>query len=155
MKKFIAGLIAVAAIAFATGTPAFAERINKYHLSPSVVLNVGNAGVNDVTDATTGLTSTIDLSGGDYDKMGFAVYFASGAGTGTGTLTLQLSPDGGSTWLSTGYSQNITTAGANTAGGTIYANVPTGGATKARFTMALNGSTTFYNLKIWAMPSVD
>ncbi len=150
VKMAIALVLIVGVVGFVS-----AETIKKIHSQPQLVINSGTGGLNDVTDATTGLSTTVDLAGGDLDKLSFGVFFGSGTGIGTGSIKLQVSPDGGSNWFETGYTQNFTTAGAVVGGATTYANIPTQPGTKARFVTTLNGSTTFYNFKVYAMPSAD
>lgn len=131
-----------------------AERITKQHTSPLLVTNIGSAtGISDVTDATTGVSSTIDLSGGDLDKISWAVYLTSAAGTGTGSVALQISPDGGTTWISN-YTFGISTNGL-TALSTYYTNQAVNPGTKARFVPTLTAPCTYYGYKIWAMPATN
>lgn len=143
--------LSIAAIAVLGASVVKAETIKKLHPS---VLQVNNESIiNDATDATTGVSDTIDLSAGSLDKISWAVYITSGLGTGTGTIALQISPDGGSTWFSN-YSFNLSTNGV-TAITTYYCDVPVSPGTKARFVPTLTSNTTWYDYKIWAMPMVQ
>lgn len=154
MRKAVA--LAFALVALSCATFVNAETIKKLRSSVQLVVNTGTGGVNDVSDATTGLSSTIDLSGGDLQKLSFGVYFASGTstGNGNGTIALEISPNGGTNWLSSGYSVTLSSGG-TTGQATGYFNVPVGVANKARLTTTLSGSTTWYSYRLWALPSVD
>lgn len=151
----VAALLGICALAGLSS----AETIKKLHSSVQRIFNsvpLATYGINDATDATSGTSSTIDLSGGDLDKVSFAVYGSSAAGTGSMTLTLQVSPDGGTTWINTG--DTIAVASGTLAVPTISAhadNLYVSPGTKARLTMAITGNTTYYSTKIWAIPSVD
>lgn len=157
MKKSLKPLRIALALAFAVvlfeGAKglSWAETVKKLH--PSVQYILKNVNFNDATDATTGVTSTVDLSGGDLDKVSFGIYVTSSVGTGFLTYQLQISPDGGTTWLS---NYSITQSSTNqTAQATYYANIPVAPGTKMRMVPTLTGSSTWYAVKIWAMPSVD
>jgi hypothetical protein len=150
-------VVALVAMAFAAALavmPAKAETYKKLHSAVQRVLNVTGT-LNDITDATTGVSSTIDLSGGDLDKCSFAIYASSAAGTGTASFALQVAPDG-STWIATG--DTIAVATSTTLGAVVSAhadNLMVSPGTKARLIPTLSGSTSFYGLKVWAVPSVD
>lgn len=135
------------------------ETFKKAHSSIQRVFTsvpLATFGVNDFTDATSGTSATIDLSGGDFDKCSFVVVGSSANGTGTMTLTLQMSPDG-STWVNSGDTIAVatsTTLGAALAG-TQAEDLKVSPGIKARLLMGITGSTTYYSTKIWAIPSVD
>lgn len=136
---------------------AMAETIKKLHTSPQKVLDTTTQALYGLTVSSNGTSSTIDLSGGDLDKISFGISLASAAAGNSGpatiqsTVKLQTSPDGGTTWFDV-YSVNVTTNG-TTANTTGYMEIPVFG-TKARFTNTLTAGNTFYSYKIWATPSV-
>lgn len=145
-RKLVIALVAVLSL---VGL-AQADVVRKLHTAPQRVMNWGAVGINDNNDATTGISSTIDLSGGDLDELNFAISLASAAGNGTGTFAVQVTPDGGTTWISN-YSISITT-NALTAVTTYYTGISLSPGTKARIVPTLTAPTTFYNVKVWAMP---
>lgn len=83
------------------------------------------------TFAADGNGTTLALYG---SKNEITVYFGAGVTFGSGTLTLMVSPDGGTTWVSTGTTYTSATAS------TKHATVLTVFGTHVRW--ALTGSTT-------------
>jgi hypothetical protein len=156
MKRAKVGaLVAMAFAAALAVMPAKAETVKKLHTAVQRIINVTGT-LNDVTDATTGVSTTVDLAGGDYDKCSFAVSASSAAGGGSASLALQISPDGGTTWIATG--DTIAVATSTTLGAAVTAhadNFAVSPGTKLRIIPTLSSSTSYYGLKVWALPSVD
>lgn len=145
-----AGLFAVAASMWAPGSLA-AETIKKLHSSPNLIIN--STAFNDTNEPTS---NTVDLSGGDLDKASFAVVCSSAAGSTTMSLAIQISPDGGTNWVATGDTITVSTSATLGAAVSAYsANKTTAPGTKMRVVPTLTGSTTFYNFKLYTIPSVD
>lgn len=152
MKRFTKLFLGLAAIALGLTFSASVraeETIKKLHTSPQRIIN--STTFNDSNEPTS---NTVDLAGGDYQKCSFAVYSTSSTGSTTLSLAVQVSPDGGSTWIATGDTITVATGTASAVHDTT-ANIATGPGTKLRLVPTLTGSTTFYNFKVWAMPSVD
>jgi hypothetical protein len=142
------------------GMPYAGPAISKLHSAVQRIINVSqySAGVNAFNDSTTYLSSTVDLSGGDLEKMSFGISFSSGAVSyvtgSSATLNIQISPDGGTTWLTRNPGIYISTNG-TTAVTTYYYSIGVAPGTKMRVSPDLADGATIYNLKVWAIPSVD
>ena len=156
MKKFRAAYIALVAVMAAfvvTPNKLMAETFKKLHSSPQLIISYTAGGFNDTNEPTS---STVDLAGGDTDKCSFAVYVASSSGNSLLTFTIQTSPDGGTTWIPTGDTIVVSTGATSTTSSTAYAaNKAVNPGTKVRLTSSLATSTSYYSMKVWAMPSVD
>jgi hypothetical protein len=141
-------------VAVLGATIAKAETIKKLHSSPQLIINATK--MNNVTEADS---TIIDLSGGDLDKCSFAVFASSADGTGTLSLALWGSPNGGTNYVATGDTISVSTSPtigtALTGNGTWTDNQLVSPATKLKLVPTISGSTTFYALKVWALPSVD
>ena len=127
-----------------------AETSKKLHTSPQLIIN-GN--INDATDTTAGvgLSSNVDLSGGDLDVADFQLHITSGAcSTCTFDIAIQSSADGGTTWANAGTFTQITSS--NSASDVYKTGVVVAPGTKMRLATTLSASTTFYVVKVWAMP---
>jgi len=148
--KKIATRIALGLIIGFSIMPAGAETIKKLHSAVQRVINVTS-----MNDANETNSSTIDLAGGDLDKISYAVSITSAAGTGQLTFTLQVSPDGGTTWTTD--ASNIKTILPNglTPITSYYSNINVAPGTKARLVPTITQPATFYTMKVWAIPSVD
>lgn len=150
MKKAIRLLFGVsAALLFVAGV-SNAETVRKLHTSPQLIINQTGSAFNDTNEPTS---STIDLSGGDLDKCSFAVYIASGAGSALASLDLEISPDGGTTWVPTGDTISVSTS--TTVSYEHADDYKVSPGTKARLKASLAATATYYQMKVWAMPSVD
>jgi hypothetical protein len=151
LKRLALTLGIAIGVSFGVKSVSFAEPIKKLHPAPQLILN--SAQFNDSNEATT---STVDLSGGDLDKCSFIVQASSAEGTATLTYTIQVSADGGTTWGST--SNTISVATSATSGAAVWsyaADKPTNPGTKLRLTSSLTGSTSYYHLKVYALPNVN
>ena len=149
LKRLALTLGVAIGVVFSVKAVSFAETIKKLH--PSVQTIVNSSQFNDSNEATS---STVDLSGGDLDKCSFAVYASSAEGTSTLTYTIQVSPDGGTSWLSTGNTISVSTSASTGATVTAYAaDKPTNPGTKLRLTASLTGNTSYYHLKVYALPN--
>lgn len=148
-------VLLTAFLAFAVGVtglvPSNAEVIRKRHTSVQKILT--DVDLNDYTDATTGVSQTVDLDGGNYDKCSFMVYTTSGTG-GTAVFAAEISPDGGTTWIDA--SESIVTVSTHT---TSYEkhipNIKMSPGLKVRLTTTISSGATYYGITAWAMPSVD
>jgi len=149
----VAAMATLALVALAVATPARAETYKKLHAAVQRILSL--AILNDVNDATSGVTSTVDLSGGDLDKCSFAVYASSAVGSGSASFAIQVSPDGGTSWVPTGTSISVSTTDASTVATAYSANANTGPGTKLRLVPTLTGSTSFYAIKVWAIANTN
>lgn len=131
--------------------PAGAETFKKLRSAMQNIIVGPSTGINDNTDAN--YAQSIDLAGGDLDKVSFAVYASSSAGSGTGSFAVQVSPDGGTSWIATGDTIALSTAATATSAHADDIKVSPG--TKCRLVLTISGSTTFYTLKAWALPQVQ
>lgn len=158
MNKLLKRFHALSVVAFAVAMllavgVVHSETFHKLHSSPQLIINAVQ--LNSATDSTTGLSSTVDLSGGDLDKCSFQLNISSGAGSTTPTFDgdIQVSADGGSTWATAGSFTQVTST--LTATAVTKTNVATNPGTKLRIIPAISANTTFYSIKVYAMPQVD
>lgn len=164
MKSFIRSVrlsLALVAALFITSLVCAGgqDQTYKLHTGANKIMNVvpisGFAGgLNDSNTATKGVSNTVDLSGADIQKASFVVVWSSAAGTGAGTLNVQVSPDGGTNWVSTGDTISLST-GTGGAGTAYASDKALGGGTKMRLTSTLTNSTTFYSFKVWNVSRAD
>lgn len=120
-------------------------------LHPSIQKLYDATTFNDSNEATS---STLSLNGGDYGRVSFFVHISSSTGDSTATLTVEVSPDGGTTWGSTGDTITLST-GTASAFTTQVDDINVAPGLDLRITNSLTGSTTYYNMTLWAMPTVD
>jgi hypothetical protein len=148
MRRALALAFALVAVSCAT---VMAETVKKIHSAPQLIMNLTK--FNDTNESNS---STVDLAGGDLDEVSFAVNVSSSDGSALLNLAVQISPDGGTTWISTGDSIDVSTGATATASSTEYlANKTTQPGTKMRLLATLTGNTTYQNLKVWAMPAAN
>ena len=145
----LAGLALVLAAILSFAGVINAERIVSVHTSPQLILNQL---IHDGIDGASFPSSTVDLAGGDHRICDFQVHTTSGVTSGSPTLdlTIQISADGGSNWATAGTFTQITTTNAVVNAQKTGIIVAPG--TKMRVIPALSAGTTFYELKVWAMP---
>jgi hypothetical protein len=135
--------------------------IKMLHSAPKLVINrIPASGIdgaiNDATDATLGISSVVDLVGGDLEKIGFAVKFSSNAGSGTLTMTPQVSPDNGTTYVDdTANAKTMTVNAVLLGGASYYSNIGVTPGTKMRIKLDLTSSCTIYSTKVWVLPSAQ
>ena len=153
MKMRKLGLLAALIIPLGILGLVNAETIKKLHTAPQLLFNTDIA---DNTDATLGALAVIDLDGGNLDKCSFQVKTTSGTSGDTMALDIQISADGGTTWVSVPAANQPPTISTWTVAVSCHIpNVPVNPGTKLRIIPTLSSSATFYDVKIWAMPSVD
>lgn len=127
-----------------------AETFKKLHSAPQLIIS--STAINNTNEYDS---TTIDLSGGSLDKVSYLVYVTSTAGSGTMTLATSLSADGGTTWVPDPVNTKTLSPNGLTPLTSSYVNIAVSPATKLKLTPTIGSNTTFYTLKIWALPSVD
>lgn len=153
LKKFLFGVVAALAIAAVSPRAAFAlESFKPLHPSIQAVLSSTT-----YTGAVSSNTATVDLSGGDLTSISCAFYIQSASSTGTPTLdaAIQISPDGGTNWVTAGSFTQVTST--TTSVGTTYVkqDVSTGPGNKARVHFTGAANTSWVGVKAWCLPTVD
>jgi hypothetical protein len=128
-----------------------AEVVRGLHTSPQLIIN--ETSINDATDTTAGIgiSDTVDLSGGDLNYCDFQLAITSGASASpTFDIAIQTSADGGTTWATAGNFTQVTSS--LTATNVTKTGVVVAPGTKLRLATTLSSATTFYTVKVWAMP---
>lgn len=154
LKKAMFGVMAALAVGMVAPRWAMAvESIIPLHTAVQVILSsTAYAG------AVSSTTAVVDLAGGDYTSISCAYYIHNAKSTGTPTLdaAVQISPDGGTNWVTAGsFTQLTSTVTANNAKTYVKQDVSTGPGTKARIKFTGSANTTWYGVRAWCMPTVD
>lgn len=152
-KRFMLGVVAALAVAAVAPRWAMAvETFKPLHPSVQVVLTSTT-----YTGAVSSTTASVDLSGGDLTSISCAYYIHQANTTGTPTLdaAIQISPDGGTNWVTAGSFTQVTST--TTSVGTTYVkqDVSTGPGTKARIKFTGSANTNWIGVKAWCLPTVD
>ncbi len=154
MKKFqqlLFGVVAALAVAAVSPRAAHAlESVRPLHPSIQTVLSSTT-----YTGAVSSTTANVDLSGGDLTQISCAFYIQSASSTGTPTLdaAIQISPDGGTNWVTAGSFTQVTST--TTSVGTTYVkqDVSTGPGNKARIKFTGSANTSWVGVKAWCLPT--
>jgi hypothetical protein len=152
-KQLLSGLMVAGALLFFAGRASAVDINKKQH--PSTQLVYSSAAI---TGATAVYSTTIDLVGGDYDKISAQVLVTSGTSTGTPTLdvAIQVSADGGTNWATAGsFTQITSTAAASVPYNVLKQDLATGPGIKARLRFTGSANTTWNTVKAWVMPNVN
>ncbi|HJQ99697.1 MAG TPA: hypothetical protein VJ826_15390 [Candidatus Polarisedimenticolaceae bacterium] len=129
-----------------------AEVVRTLHTSPQLIMNEASIMKHQESTAGIGISDTLDLSGGDLDVVDFQLHITSGAHPTSSTfdLTIKTSADGGTTWASAGTFTQVTSS--QTATNVVKTGTIVAPGTKVRLESALSAGTTWYEVKVWAMP---
>lgn len=153
LKQVLFGV--VAALAVAAVSPSSAKAVETFKPLHTSVLLVQSS--HTLTGAVSSTSTVIDLSGGDLTSISCAFYVQSASSTGSPTLDgkIQISPDGGTNWVTAGSFTQVTST--TTSIGTTYVkqDVSTGPGNKARVILTGAANTSWIGLKTWCLPTVD
>lgn len=154
LRKNVALFLALAAVAVISAPwIVSAETIKKLH--PSVQLLWNNITLSGANEGSY-TTRTVDLSGGDLDKVSCMVSASTGAATSpTFDIAIEVSPDGGTTWGTAGSFTQITSTGTGVNIRAFKQDLATGPGTKLRVVPDLQDNTSYYNVNLWCLPSVN
>lgn len=150
LKGMLFGVVAALAFTCVAGVSVHAETFKKLHSAPQKVLTDTN-----YIGTVSSVTATVDLSGGDLDKVSAMVKISSSTTGSTASLDIdmEVSPDGGTTWGSAGGFTQITST-STSAVYTFKQNFATGPGTK--FRLRFRGATaSWWLVNAWVLPSVD
>lgn len=153
IKRFLFGV--VAALAVAAVSPNVVGAVETFKpLHPSIQLVLSSTTYSGAVSSTT---ATVDLSGGDLTSISCAYYVHQANSTGSPTLdaAIQISPDGGTNWVTAGSFTQVTST--TTSVGTTYVkqDVSTGPGNKARIKFTGSANTNWIGVKAWCLPTVD
>ncbi len=155
MKKLLVGITLGLGLFLLGPRAAYAvETIKPLHPSVQVVLTSTT-----YSGAVSSNTSTVDLSGGDLTSISCAYYIHDADSTGTPTLdaAIQISPDGGTNWVTAGTFTQVTSTATATVNTITFVkqDVSTGPGTKARIKFTGSANTNWIGVKAWCLPTVD
>lgn len=156
-SKVVAAAAFALIAALAVQKPALAETYKKLHSAVQRILApVTGVPLTSANQSTRGISSTVDLSGGDLDKCSFQIKITSSTSTGTPTLdaAVQVSADGGTTWTTAGSFTQITSTSASAAS-YLKQDVATGPGTKLRVVLTSSANTEWNGISIWALPNTN
>lgn len=154
MKAVLFGVVALAGLMLVGPRAAYAERSLKVHPSIQPVLTSTY-----YTGAISSTSATMDMSGGDMEKVSCMVAITSGTSTGTPTfdIAIQSSPDG-TAWVTVySFTQITSTTTVTTANPYIVTALdkPTGIATKTRLLFTGAANTVWNGVRAWCLPNQE